>query len=201
MINFRSSSLVLAMTLAGLTLTTQVSALPAEPVTKVKEFKVKAGDGGDASIFANVNGEFIRVEVPKQALEDKEALEAALSGLPQDVRETVSAVLTDVEFGEDNIKLKKLIVEAKDAAKELVKVKLNGDSGEERVIVVDVDEAGHGLSHHKFFESVDGNKVIKIISGDKSKTVGKETIIRLLSAADLTAQELDEIQQALDKKR
>ncbi|WDE09938.1 hypothetical protein [Thalassomonas haliotis] len=205
MINFRSSSLALAMTLAGSTLSTQVSALPVEFLSGVKEIKTTAGDDSDATIVANINGENFRIELPQQALEDKDALEAVLSGLPEDVREKVSTALADVELGAHKLKLKQLIVDAKVPTKGLVKLRLNGDSGQERVIVVDVDEADQGLSHHRFFESLDdlsANKMIKIISdGHQGRAVGKETIIHLLSAADLTAQELDEIQQALDKKR
>jgi len=205
MINLRRSSLALAMVLAGFTLSAQASALPAEPVASVKAIKIKADEGENASIVADINGEDYRVELPKEALHDKDALAQALADFPEEVRETLLSTLPEIELGEHKMKMKHLVVESKESADGLAKLHVGSEKGEKRVIVLDVDKEGSALSHHKFFESIDGlvgNKIIKIITdGHTGKVVGKDTIIRLLSAAELTAEELDEIQQALDDKR
>ncbi|WDE07473.1 hypothetical protein SG34_011625 [Thalassomonas viridans] len=205
MINLRSSSLVLAMAVVGLTFSAQASALSAEPVVSAKAIKIKAGEGNNATIVADINGENFRVELPKEALHDKEALEASVAGLPEEVRETLLSTLSDIELGEHMVKVKQVVVDTKGSAEGLARLHVSGESGEERVIVVDIDKDELAAGHYKFFESIDGlsgNKFSKVISGDHAgKVIGKDTIIRLLAAAELTPQELDEIQQALDDKR
>jgi hypothetical protein len=190
---FNKTSLALALSLVGVATTISALAMTTAPEKQLHEITVAAGDNRDAQIMISIDGKITKLTVSKEALKDKELLAQELASEPEGIREKLISTLNGLHMNSENIVLKHHQV--------------TGDTDEQRVVIMTSDDD----SHHerklmtKFVKGMSGLHVdtselhsIELLSGGK---IAADSIVRLLSHGEYSADELDKIQQTLDSKR
>jgi len=195
---FNKTSLALALSLLGAASTMSVLAMTTELAQQVHEITVEADDNPNAQVMISIGGEITNLTVSKEALHNKELLTEELAEQSDDIREKLISALDGLHLNSENIHVKHHQV--------------TDNIDEQRVVIMTMDDD----SHHA--NSVNDKsmmmKVVKDMSAlhvDTSKhhsfefvTDGKiaaDSIVRLLSHGEYSAEELDKIQQAIDSKR
>lgn len=163
----------------------------------VKEFKIEVDADTDkgAHIMVDSNGNHSVVELPKDALNDPEQIDAALADLPEETREKVKKALSGIHMDGEGFSFQ---------VEEDVKKQWVSKSDNEHVIIVDIENEG----------DINGEVVKKIIKkighgehGDKKVfefkhgKISAESIVHLLKKGEFSSDDLNKIQQALDEKR
>lgn len=174
--------------------------------SRMMKIEMKA-ESGSPTVINIDNGEGAQVfEFTKEELQDKQLVEDRLMHLDDDTRDAVLGALNGIHMDGDNMVFIKEDIDVGDHNK-MVVIKKSGDVG------IDVDHDfivdGNGShSIHKLREIISkkmGDKiVIKMDDGMKLHHKGGHAahmIEKLLNSSDLTQEQLDQIQQALDAKR
>jgi len=190
---FNKTSLALALSLLGVASTMSALALTTDHNEQHHDVMVEAEEGPSAKIMISIDGEVNHLTVSKQALKNKELLAEELANEPAEVREKLLSALGGLHINSENMHIKHHQVE--------------GDIEEQRVVIMTMDDE----IHH------DENMMVKVVKDmsqlhiDSSKHGGfeflsggkipAESIIRLLSHGKYSAEELDQLQQAIDSKR
>lgn len=206
--SFCRSILATAITLASISLSTNLAALPIdiqpEQIKALEEISISSDQGASAMIVVSIEGQTTRVEVPKLALDDKNELEAALAGLPDDIRASIMSALADIDISGHFVKIKHQSGEITDSVEQVLQqFNYSDGKGGERVIVIDKGlHTDGGLKIIKHLHHSADNKLIETLGdGSIRMVLIKDSIIELLSSGDFNQQALDEIQQMLDDKR
>lgn len=162
--------------LLGLTLATGVIA--AEKVHQI--IKIEATDNGPAEVSITQNGDLQVFTISQAALQDDELLLSELSGVSEEMQQHISQALSG----------------------------LHTAKGFERVIETEMD---YDANIEKFaFVNIDGENskdikvIIKQVDGlhfDSAKNASFTAIQHLLKSAELSAEQLNTLQQILDSKR
>ncbi|WP_068547656.1 hypothetical protein [Thalassotalea crassostreae] len=169
---------------------TSASAL-AEDVKQETEIIMIKQESGDsmANVSIDTNGEVIKLDVPFDAIHDKEKLKAAIADLPQEQQDLILMAMNKTPHVE------------------------HMTSGGHKVIQVDIESDGE---HH--WVSADGEvdqdvKVIKkvislngesdamFIHADGDGDHLGDAVIHMIKKGSFTPEQLDQIQAALDSKR
>lgn len=192
------TSLALSLSLFGAVSSMSALAMTTDNKHQVHEIEITADDSDLVNVFVSIDGEVTDVKIPKSALEDQAQLADVLVDIPQDVREKLIESLSSLNHEDKMVK-----IEMKGGDNDVSWVS-NADS--EHVIVLHKDTGEHSENIVKKvvreFKHIshDGNdaKVFKFKHGGK---LSADSLIRMLDRGDFTAEDLDKIQQALDKKR
>ncbi|MEW6992547.1 hypothetical protein AADZ91_17920 [Colwelliaceae bacterium 6441] len=193
---FNKTSLALGFSLLGAISSMSAIAMASDVKHQVHEIEVIAKDSDDVKVFVSVDGDVTDLNFPKSTLEDKAQLENALADVPEEIREKLLKTLSAIHHDGD-----------------VMKIEMHGDSTDhsswvsdnEQVFVIHAgDENTSDIAQKVItkFKHGDGdvslNKVFKFKHGGK---LGADGVIRLLNHGKFSADDLDKIQQALDKKR
>jgi len=165
-------------------------------VAEEERVMIHTTEGANATISVNIDGKETKVELLKEALHDKDKLAEALKDIPEDVREKLITTMTQLHVAKGDVamQLHRIEVEeesdwvSNDGQKHII-VKIDSDSDVDFTKII-MKEDLHAADS--------GHEKIMIKHGS---TLGADSIIRLLSHADLSAEDLDKIQAALDAKR
>lgn len=151
-------------------------------VKELHTIEIEADDSATAKIFIDINGEASKFDVPKEALEDPAQLEQLLADVPPEVKDKLMQSLSSLSMNAHHIRI-------------------DGGHGDEKVVIIDIeDEHGEHLSgemKHKIIKKFAHENVFV----QKGGKVGADSIIRMLSHGEYSAEELDKIQKVLDSKR
>lgn len=196
--NLQNKSLVLALSLIGVVSCMSASAMNTIENQQIHEVEVFADTSDEVKISVNIDGEMTELTLPKAVLEDKAQLAAALEHLPEDLRANLIDDLSS--FHHDGKMIKKL---KKNHESD---VSWHSDADKEHVIVIKNNEAGAANKHTKkiikefkhISEEGDEELVFEI---NHQGMLNADSIIRLLKNGKFSAEELNQIQQALDAKR
>ncbi|MEW6999266.1 hypothetical protein AADZ86_16395 [Colwelliaceae bacterium BS250] len=199
---FNKTSLALSLSLLGAA--SIIPALASDTEKHVQEVIIEAHDDSNSStvhIFVDVDGDITNVTIPKDALGDKDKLAEALADVPEDVRDKLISDLENINMGKLH----------KDTAQVHVKhhggdhQKLNSvnDSGDQKLIIIEIDDENgeHKQVLHKEMTIMKDSSDHEFIEFKGDDKIGAESIIKLLSHGEYSAEELDKIQKALDAKR
>lgn len=186
------TALAIAFSVAGVLSSVSAIAMTSD-VTEVKHrIEVVADESENVRVFVSVNGDMTKVEVPKEALIDKDQLADALVDVPEEVKTKLIDQLANIHMDDGMIKVETFV---------------HGDEhntwvnkDDEHIVIVKAGDLAEGEEGVK--------RVIKRMKkGDKVfefKTGGglvADTIIRLLGHGEFSSDDLDKIQRALDEKR
>ncbi len=188
--------LALSLALFGAASSISVLAMATEPTHELKELKeimVEISGDENVSITVEINGEVTNVSIPKSSLHNKEKLAEALSDVPEEVREQLLADLGNVHISDTMVKVHKIHGEGD----------MNWSSKDgERIVIIDSDSEDHDVDIHQMVKKMkhhvgDENTFVIKHSGK----MGADMVLRLIKDADLSSDDLDKIQQAIDAKR
>ena len=165
--------------LLGLTLATGVMAAE----KKHQMIQIEAKDNGPAEVYITQDGELQVFTISQAALQDKEILLSELSGVSGEMQQHISQALSGLHHVEGSKGEIDIAVE---------KIQLAGDKNNFAFVTMDDDE------------NQEMKVVIKEINGlhhDTSKNASFTAIQHLLKSAELSAEQLNTLQQLLDSKR
>ena len=168
----------------------------AEKHVEIHEIKVEVNKGEDTNVFININGELTEFSMDEADLTDKDKLAAALSDVPEELREKLIASLSNIHMGEKHVIVD---IDGENFGETLNWV---SDSGGERVVVMEFDHDdidADGISHKVMKQLL--HKVGPHVMKFKHGKITADSVIKMLSRSDFSVDELNEIQTALDAKR
>jgi len=185
--------LALSLALFGAASSISALAMATEPTKELHEVMVEVSGDENVSITVEINGAVTDLVIPKDALHDKETLAQALSDVPEEVREQLLAELGNIHFGDKMIKVHKF-----DGEGDMNWVSKDG----ERIVIIESDSGDHDVDIKKVVRKMkhhigDENTIFIKHSGK----MNAEMVLRLIKDADLSSEDLDNIQQAIDAKR
>ncbi|QDP01216.1 hypothetical protein [Thalassotalea sp. PS06] len=202
MMKEKKQQLLSASVCAGLIALAMSPALQATETKEIEqEIEIIKEKGSDANVTVSENGNTTTLKLSDEALKDKAVLEQELADLPQETREVVMKALGKVAMvgnGDGHV----LHIES-EHGEEAFEWVSEGD-GANKVIVVDTISETHGEDHDvKIIKKVvhadsEGGPVFISANGEGGAA---KAIVHLLKKAELSPEELDQIQQALDAKR
>lgn len=164
------------------------------------------------NIDVNVDGNHHVFEFTQKELKDQDAIAAKLADVDEQTRQTVMDALGNLNAGPGHIVFHHNGEHDGDMVKKKFVV-LNGSGGLDSETIIELAENGNFTELHKVVEShgsnSDGKKgpmVFKFAHGGGMKLHGDSghsvsVIKKLIESGDLTQEQLDEIQLALDEKR
>lgn len=176
-----------------------------QKVHKLYKIEIQHSGDDDAMIFVSDNGNVKEFTIDKDSFIDKEQLELALIDIPADIRGKIFVALEGINHGVEN----HIVIEIDDELER--HVNWVGESVGENVVIIANDA---DYDHHVDISTKVSKKVSKHIFKKLSNKPGlhvmefkhggkmtKDSVIRLLSRGEFSADELNEIQMALDSKR
>lgn len=179
--------MAVALSLFGATLSlsalSYASGFDAVEIEKeIHTIEVEADDSATAKIFIDINGDATKFDVPKEALEDPAQLEQLLADVPPEVKDKLMQSLSSLSMNAHHINV-------------------DGAKGDEKVVIIEIDD-----EHGEHLSGEMKHKIIKKFAHEnvfvqKGGKVGADAIVRMLSHGEYRAEELDQIQKALDSKR
>ncbi|WP_371185297.1 hypothetical protein [Thalassotalea maritima] len=157
-----------------------------------------------AQVIVVENGNTQNFEIPKDAIHDEEQLRAAVADLSKETQDLLIRTLTNMPVLEE-VDGKKVMLMGKH--KHVIK---QGEEGEafawtsqlgdvDNVMVIDIDTDGDTAKAKKFIKHINADKNFVVKFADNGSPVA--AITNILEHGTFTTEQLDEIQQALDKKR
>lgn len=195
---FNKTSLALALSFLGAASTMSALAMTTEPSKQIHEITIEADDNPNANIMISIDGEVTNLTVSREALHNKELLAEELANEPGDIREKLLSALSGLHINSEQIHVKHHQVA--------------DNIDEQRVVIMTMDDDLHHDDSR--YDKSTMMKVVKDMSKlhiDASKShsfefvtdgkVAADSIVRLLSHGEYSADELDKIQQAIDEKR
>ena len=196
---------ILASLFAGLF---AVSAFAGDEVRMMKiELKKELGEG--TTLNLNQGGDTQVFEFTEEELQDKDLVNARLEGLDEDTKNAVLNALNGIHMDDNNLMFIDEEVHNKDGNKfvfistdELV------DGDEPHKVLINMQGSAGSNGVHKVFKQKGANGfAYKFGNGDNKIMLHKDSnhaadvIQKLLEHSELTADQVDLIQQALDAKR
>jgi len=162
------------------------------------------------NVFVSVDGEVTTADVSPLAMSNPEELRELLSDVPEDIREKLIKTLMNAHDDNGNLKIvldgdiginQELHWISENDIEGDHRVEVIGDNDENKVIVMELDHNLEGDVAQKVIRKImnsSHHKNVKVIH--RSKMV-VDSLMEMIKNSDLTADELDKIQQALDAKR
>jgi uncharacterized protein YpmB len=138
----------------------------------------------------NANGTITDIKLTNEQIEDKAKLAKALADVPVDVREQI---IDSLSGESENI----IRINTDDNKN----VHWVSDNGDEKIIVVEIEEDGKtDEKHHKIIKHFKNGEEIKElkVGFEGSNT---ERLIRMINKGKFSSDDLNKLQQALDAKR
>lgn len=180
-----ATAIVLSLTgaigsMSALAMATDNEAL-AQEVRMIK-VEVDAEQNMPVKLYVNDDGKTTKLNVAHDVLSDKSKLRELLNDVPEDLREKLIASLNDI--GDEG-----------------TKIHFNHDiehDGEERVIIINDDDTVINKHIIKEFSDEDNIRVIEFAHSEGSHA---KHLVQALERGKFSVDELNAIQQALDKKR
>lgn len=182
----------------------------AEDVEIEREIKVISNDAKTAQVSIVNNGDVTEFEVSKAALHDIEQLKTEITDLPEETQDIILESLGKMpklhKMHRDGLHQEHvMVVEDGDAVRELEWISEDGVDGDgAKVMVIEMHGDNGERTHidqkviHKVM-SHDGDHVFIKADGDSGSHV--KAIQHMLSRGTFSAEQLNEIQKALDAKR
>ncbi|NQZ79547.1 MAG: hypothetical protein HRT52_00890 [Colwellia sp.] len=199
---FNKTSLALALSFLGAASTMSALAMTTEPSKQIHEITIEADDNPNANIMISIDGEVTNLTVSREALHNKELLAEELANEPGDIREKLLSALSGLHINSEQIHVKHHQVA--------------DNIDEQRVVIMTMDDDLHH-DDSRYDSRYDKSTMMKVVKDmsklhiDTSKShsfefvtdgkVAADSIVRLLSHGEYSADELDKIQQAIDEKR
>lgn len=191
----RKTALALSFSVIGVVSSVSALAMVAESESKFHEIEIIADESKDIRIFTNIDDEFSEIELPAGDLADNQKIKAALSELPEYIRDKLVNNLANIHGEGKMVKVKTL--------SNFIGGVSNDGSESEQVVVFHSNE-GNVLKEgvHKVIEGLaDGDAEVKVFKFKHGSEQTAESVIHLLNNGEFSIDELDKIQQALDEKR
>lgn len=193
--SFKKLSLVLSLLLMATFNSSSFAADASEQAVKpqLHKIQIEVNDNEMATIAISLDGELEQISLPKDALHDPEKLREALKDVPEAMKETLLATLSNLHTESVQLHMEYEYGENSEH---------HQHSGGEQMVFVTQDQSMADMQKHIVIQTSSGNEV----ENDKFVFVNNgglsaEMIIRLIKNAKLSSQDLNEIQQALDVKR
>ncbi|TKB45814.1 hypothetical protein [Thalassotalea mangrovi] len=167
-----------------------------------QEIEIIKEGSGDANVTVTENGNTTSLTLSDEALKDKAVLEQELANLPEETRNMVMKALGNVAvIGDANAH----VLHLKGDHNENTFEWSSEDEGVKKVIVVDtISETGGENNDIKIIKKMvhaDGDAGHPVFISANGEGGAAKAIVHLLEKAELSPEELDQIQQALDAKR
>ncbi|WP_394173327.1 hypothetical protein [Thalassotalea litorea] len=169
-----------------------------------QEIEIIKKSGSDANVTVSENGKTTTLLLSEAAIKDKKALQKELAKLPEETQKVVMDALNNVSVRQtDKGEAKVLTWIEKDGEEEIELT--SADKVKGKVVVIEKNVGSDGaeadvkIIKKMVSTDTDGEHAM-FISAD-SKSGAAEAIVHLLKKADLSADELEQIQQALDSKK
>ncbi|TLU66322.1 hypothetical protein FE810_06415 [Thalassotalea litorea] len=170
-----------------------------------QEIEIIKEDGDDANVTVSENGTTHTVSLSEAALKDKKALKRELASLPEETQKIVMDALSNVSMSKGD-KGEMQVLQWKEKGGEEVEIISHGKTkAKGKVIVVETESDSDTDDHEvkiikKIVHSSDDGEHPVFISANSEGGTAK-AIVHLLERADLSKQEVAQIQQALDAKK
>ena len=190
------TALAMILSVAGATASMSAIANMSDKQVFTHKIEVEASNDDNVNVFVNSNGDMQEFIISKDEINNKEDLMAALATLPDEIRDTVIASLSNLDSADHFIKLHK-----EEHSPNVFQWVDKGKSPKVFVIEKDKIYSGTSLTHkvHKYhIVEENGDVTVKVKDGGSMHT---DLITRLLKKGKFTQEELDKLQQALDEKR
>lgn len=185
-----------------------VSAMAADE-TRVMKIEVKKEIGSPVVIDIDNDGNAQVFEFTDEELKDTDLIENRLAGVDEKTRKAVMNALSGLNMGDGNMVWVDEEMEGDDLKKFVIVKQMDSVEGEvAHEVMIDIDGASDIGSLHTVIKEKVG-KHFKIKIGDDTHKMklhhdsghAAKMIQKLLENAELTPQQLEKIQQALDAKR
>lgn len=210
---FNKTAITLALSLLGAASSVSALAMATDNTLREEvEIKVVENKNENINVFVSVDGKITTVDVSPSVMNSPEELRERLVDVPEDIREKLIESLTNKNIHHDNLEV---VIDGEGAIHQELHWLSKSDNevehdikviGENRVIVMEIDD-----------NNSDGNVAQRVIKQMINTSVtpshrrnvqvihqgnmSADSIIRMIKHSDFTADELNEIQQALDVKR
>lgn len=186
------TALAIAFSVAGVLSSVSALAMTSDVKEVKHRIEVVADESENVRVFVSVNGDMTKVEVPKEALTDKDQLADALVDVPEEVKTKLIDQLANIHMDDGMIKVEAFV---------------HGDEhntwvnkDDEHIVIVKAGDVAEGEEGAKrvIKRMKKGDKVFEFKTGGG---LSADTIIRLLGHGEFSSDDLDKIQRALDEKR
>ncbi len=185
-----------------------VSALAADE-TRVMKIEVKKETGNPVVIDIDNNGNTQVFEFTDEELKDADLIENRLAGVDEKTREAVMNALSGISMGDGNMVWVNDDEDGDDKKKFVIIKQMDSGDGEfQHDVMIDFDGASDVGGVHKVIKhKIDKHFKIKVGGEGHGMKLHHDTghaakvIQKLLENAELTPEQLEKIQQALDAKR
>ena len=203
--SFNKTIIALTLSLLGAVSSVSALAITSDNNSRQEVEITVDGDKNNMSVFVSVDGEITNADVSASAMSNPEELRKLLVDVPQDIREKLIGRLTSAMGDNGNFRM---VVDA-DINQELHviseidhDIEVIGDNGENKVFVMkfDGDKSQIDLSQ-KVIEKMMKPSHHKNVQVIHQGNMSAKSLLRMIKHSDFTADELNEIQQALDTKR
>lgn len=183
--------LALLLSVVGASASMSAIANISNDINEEHRVEITRTNGQDVSVFVNANGAITDIKLTNEQIEDKAKLAKALADVPVDVREQI---IDSLSGESENI----IRINTDDDNKNVHWV---SDNGDEKIIVVEIEEDGKtDEKHHKIIKHFKNGEEIKElkVGFEGSNT---ERLIRMINKGKFSSDDLNKLQQALDAKR
>lgn len=179
-------AMAISLSVASALYSLSALALASDVKHELHTIEIDAEKKSGAHIVLEIDGQTTEVNVPIEVLHDRDKLANALSDLPLDKREKVLAAIDNLQSSTD--------------------IEIHSDSDTEhvnkKVVVIEMADGDESTVHKKVIKNMSlddhGHHIVKMKHKGK---VGVDSIINMLKHGDYSAEELNQLQQALDAKR
>lgn len=144
-----------------------------------------------ADIVMNIDGEIIKIQLPKSVLKNKQALADALSDVPENIRENLINTLSAAH--DNTTELHRVHEQNNESDHQWM-----SKSGE-KVIIIDIDDSDG--KKHIIKQMMHGEEGSNAFFFSDEAGMSADMIIRLIKGANFSNEDLDNIQQVIDAKR
>ncbi|WNC70227.1 hypothetical protein RI845_08825 [Thalassotalea nanhaiensis] len=163
-----------------------------------RNIEVIASDDVNAQVTINVNGETSEYTLPREALHDPSKLKSAISDLPEEDQQLILESLGNMpklhEAHGENVMV------IKSGAEDIEWVSEDGEHKRVMVIAMDHNDSDKVI-HKVVHKEMPKDKNHVFVKADDLQGSHAKAIKHLISKGKFTAEELNDIQQALDEKR
>jgi len=210
---FNKTAIALVLSLLGAASSVSALAMATDNTVRQEvEVKIDENSNENMNVFVSVDGEITTVDVSPSAMKSPEELRELLVDVPENIREKLIESLLSEKIHNNNLKM--VIDGEGDIHQELYWLS-NAEklvdhnievTGENRVIVRAFDDNNSGINvaqkviKHMKHRSVEPSH-LRNFQVIHQGNMSADSIMRMIKRSDFTADELNEIQQALDAKR
>lgn len=189
----------------------------ADEERKMIKIEMKHQNEGPVNIEVDIDGNQQVFEFTQKELSDQNAIEAKLVGVDEKTRQTLLETLSNINAGAGHIVIKHGGKHNNEHDGKMMKkqfVIVDGQAGIEREMIIELAKSGDLNALHEMVEThtdidIDGEEnamVFKFghdgnIKFHSDSTHALKVIKSLIETGDLTPEQLDQVQQALDLQR